>query len=138
MGCHRPDGPNASRVYRRRHAYHNACLRGAGPRGMCVDMQPKNRSQGLYQDGATYIAGVWQTVQVAACLDYQFAGYVRTDAPGYHPSSALINCWQCRPRTIPILTWTMFVPHWTFLVPKEHFPYESDMPASIVWSAPML
>jgi hypothetical protein len=135
----RPDGPNPIPEFIDGGSpYHNECYPEPAPGQMCVDMQPKNRSQGYIKMGGPYIAGVWQPVQVAACLNYQFAGYVRTDSSGYRPKVGIDPTgWQmpARDNPNPDLDYVC-PPTGHSLCPKEHFPYESDMPTSIVWSAP--
>jgi hypothetical protein len=135
----RPDGPNPIPEFIDGGTpHHNACYPEPSPGVMCVDMQPKNRSQGYIKMGGPYIAGVWQPDQVAACLNYQFAGYVRTDDPGYRPKVGIDPTgWQIPPKSDPNpdLDYNC-PPNGNSLCPGEHFAYESDMPTSIVWSAP--
>ena len=118
--------------------HHNACYPEPLPGGLCVDMTPKNRSQGYIKYGGPYIAGVLQPLQVTPCLDYQFAGYVRTDAPGYRPKVGIEPTgWWLPPKSNPNPNWDYDCPpDGQTLCPKESFANESDMPASIVWSPP--
>lgn len=118
--------------------HHNACYPEPPPGGRCVDMMPKNRSQGYIKYGGPYIAGVLQPVQATPCLDYQFAGYVRTDEPGYRPKVGIEPTgWWLPPKNKPNPDWDYVCPpDGQTLCPKEGFADESDMPASIVWSPP--
>lgn len=135
----RPDGPNPIPEFIDGGSpYHNACYPEPSPGGLCFDMNPRNRSQGYIKMGGPYIAGVWQPVPATPCLDYQFAGYVRTDSSGYRPKVGIDPTgWRMPPKTDPNpdLDYNC-PPDGHSLCPKEHFSYESDMPASIVWSAP--
>ena len=118
--------------------HHNACYPEPPPGGLCVEMTPKNRSQGYIKYGGTYIAGVLQPVHVTPCLDYQFAGYVRTDDAGYRPKVGIEPTgWWLPPKNKPDPRWDYDCPpDGQTLCPKESFTNESDMPASIVWSPP--
>ena len=119
-------------------AHHNACYPEPPPGGLCVDMTPKNRSQGYIKYGGTYIAGVWQPVPVTPCQDYQFAGHVRTDDAGYHPKVGIDPTgWRMPPKNNPNPDFDYDCPpDGSTVCPKESFTNESDMPASIVWSPP--
>jgi hypothetical protein len=135
----RPDGPNPIPEFIDGGSpYHNSCYPEPPAGGLCADMTPKNHSQGYIKMGNTYIAGVWQPVQVMACVNYQFAGYVRTDTPGYHPKVGIDPTgWQMPPRDNPNPDLDYVCPPTGHsLCPRDHFSYESDMPTSIVWSAP--
>lgn len=113
-------------------AYHNACYPQPAPGALCVDMLPKNRSMGYIKYGGNYIAGGWQPVQVTPCRDYQFSGYVRTDGQNYHPKVGIDQTgWK-----LPERPGDYGCPAPNGQCYKDHFKYESDMPASIVWSAP--
>ncbi len=119
--------------------HHNSCYPAPASGQLCVDMTPKNRSLGYIKYGGTYIAGAWQPVQVTACMNYEFSGYVRTDAQGYNPKVGLDPTgWKFSER---VGDFGCPPPNEDTGEPggqcyKEHFPYESDMPTSIVWSAP--
>jgi len=134
----RPDGPNPIPEFIDGGSlYHNACYPEPPAGGLCADMTPKNHSQGYIKYGGNYIAGMWQPVQVAACANYQFSGYVRTDAPGYRPKVGIDPTgWQQPPKNNPGPGDYDCPPTGSSLCPRDHFSYESDMPATIVWSAP--
>jgi hypothetical protein len=135
----RPDGPNPIPEFIDGGSpYHNACYPPPPAGGLCKDMTPRNHSQGYIKYGGPYIAGVWQPVQVMPCLNYQFAGYVRTDAPGYRPKVGIDPTgWRVPPKDNPDpgLDYDC-PPTGSSLCPRDHFSYESDMPTSTVWSAP--
>jgi hypothetical protein len=133
----RPDGPNPIPEFIDGGSiYHNACYPEPPAGGLCKDMVPNNHSQGYIKYGGTYIAGVWQPVQVTACMNYQFSGYVRTDDAGYRPKVGIDPTgWQQPPKSNPGPGDYVCPPTGSSLCPKDHFSYESDMPSTIVWSA---
>jgi hypothetical protein len=136
----RPDGPNPIPEFiDGGSVHHNACYPAPPPGGLCADMIPKNHSLGYIKYGGPYIAGAWQPVQVTPCLDYQFAGYVRTDDPGYRPKLGLDPTgWKTaeRPGDFACPPPDENTGEPGVQCYREHFSYESDMPTSTVWSPP--
>jgi hypothetical protein len=83
------------------HPYHDKCypLPPAGQR--CESESGRNGSQGYILMAGTFVAGVYQSVNVATCGLYQFQAYNRNDALNYRPKVGIDPTGEVLPPYIP-------------------------------------
>ena len=120
------------------HPYHNVCY-PPEPDGKCeVDKVKHNGSQGYILMANTFVAGVYQSVQVAACGFYQLEAYNRNDAINYHPKVGIDPTGQVLPPYIPPdgdRLPSNCPPDGHSKCPNPGISDPSKLPPHIVWSA---